>query len=63
MRRTLLLLPLCLVVASLTGCGQKGPLVMPARPAAASSTIAPATSTMAPAMPDDLPVPPSQTQY
>ncbi|MFC5438293.1 lipoprotein [Rhodanobacter umsongensis] len=35
MRRSLLLLPLCLVVATLAGCGNKGPLTLPpARPAA-----------------------------
>jgi predicted small lipoprotein YifL len=35
MRRSLLL-PLCLVVATLAGCGNKGPLTLPpARPAAA----------------------------
>lgn len=55
MRLPLLLLSLCLVVAMLAGCGQKGPLVLPpARPAAASSTAkphapAPAASSATPA--------------
>ena len=57
MRRTLLFLPSCLVVAMLAGCGQKGPLVMPppkpvpvkattttVAPAAAASSAEPATS-------------------
>ncbi|OOG57969.1 lipoprotein [Rhodanobacter sp. C03] len=44
MRRSLLLLSLCLVVAMLTGCGQKGPLVLPpTKPATASSTAKPHT--------------------
>jgi predicted small lipoprotein YifL len=43
MRRSNLLLPLCLVAVTLAGCGQKGPLVMPpAKPAAASTVIKPA---------------------
>ncbi|OOG62499.1 sugar transporter [Rhodanobacter sp. B04] len=42
MRRSLLLPPLCLVVALLAGCGQKGPLVLPpTKPASASSTAKP----------------------
>lgn len=42
MRRSLLLLPLCLVVALLAGCGNKGPLVMPTnRPATATPPPAP----------------------
>jgi len=41
MRRSVLLLPLCFVVAMLAGCGNKGPLTLPARPAA---TPAPAQS-------------------
>lgn len=41
MHRSVLLL-LCLVVALLAGCGQKGPLVLPpAKPATASSTAKP----------------------
>lgn len=54
MRRSLLLLPSCLVVALLAGCGNKGPLTLPpTRPAAASSTLppvppAPATSSALP---------------
>lgn len=43
MRRSLLLLPFCLAVAALAGCGNKGPLVMPPpRPAAAVSAPVPA---------------------
>lgn len=43
MRRSLLLLPLSLVVAMLAGCGNKGPLVLPPpRPAPAASAPAPA---------------------
>jgi predicted small lipoprotein YifL len=44
MRRSLLLLPSCLVAVLLAGCGQKGPLVLPpapAKPASASSTVKP----------------------
>jgi predicted small lipoprotein YifL len=38
-----LLLPFCLVVAVLAGCGQKGPLTLPpTKPAAASTTAKPA---------------------
>ncbi len=47
MRRSLLLLPLCLALATLAGCGNKGPLVLPNQPAAASTTVKPA----APALP------------
>ncbi|MBT2144139.1 MULTISPECIES: lipoprotein [unclassified Rhodanobacter] len=47
MRRSLLLLPLCLALATLAGCGNKGPLVLPSQPAAASTTVKPA----APALP------------
>ena len=52
MRRSLLLLPLALVVALLAGCGNKGPLVLPptrpAPPASAPAPVAPAgTSTSA----------------
>lgn len=47
MRRTLLLLSSCLAVALLAGCGNKGPLVLPTQPAAASTTAKPA----APAIP------------
>ena len=43
MRRSLLLLPLSLVLALLAGCGNKGPLVLPpARPTPATSAPAPA---------------------
>lgn len=48
MRRSLLLLPFCLVVALLAGCGNKGPLTLPpTKPAAASppaKAAAPATA-------------------
>jgi predicted small lipoprotein YifL len=38
MRRSILLLSLCLAISALTGCGQKGPLFLPAtRPTPASS--------------------------
>ena len=50
MRRSLLLLPLALVVALLAGCGNKGPLVLPpARSAPPAPT--PAASAPAPATP------------
>jgi predicted small lipoprotein YifL len=42
MRRSFLLLPFCLAVAALAGCGNKGPLVLPSQPAAASTTVQPA---------------------
>ncbi|KZC16723.1 sugar transporter [Rhodanobacter sp. FW510-R12] len=42
MRRSLLLLPFCLAIATLAGCGNKGPLVLPTQPAAASTTAKPA---------------------
>jgi predicted small lipoprotein YifL len=43
MRRFILLLPLCLVLATLAGCGNKGPLVpAPPKPQPAkASTVAP----------------------
>ncbi|MFI4958290.1 MAG: lipoprotein [Lysobacterales bacterium] len=46
MRRSLLLLPFCLVVATLAGCGNKGPLTLPpTKPAAtAPAPAAPATA-------------------
>jgi predicted small lipoprotein YifL len=47
MRRSFLLLPFCLAVATLAGCGNKGPLVLPSQPAASSTTVKPA----APALP------------
>lgn len=47
MRRSLLLLPLCLALATLAGCGNKGPLVLPTHPASTSTTAKPA----APALP------------
>ncbi|MGB3749320.1 MAG: lipoprotein [Rhodanobacter sp.] len=49
MRRSLLLLPLALVVALLAGCGNKGPLVLP--PARTALPPAPAASAPAPATP------------
>jgi predicted small lipoprotein YifL len=43
MRRSLLLLPFCLVVATLAGCGNKGPLTLPpTKPAAAPAPAQPA---------------------
>ena len=50
MRRSILLLPLCVAVAALSGCGNKGPLFMPpkpAAPAAAKPAPAPAPSSTA----------------
>jgi predicted small lipoprotein YifL len=48
MRRSLLLLPVCLAVAALAGCGLKGPLVMPpAKPASAPVPAAPAPASTA----------------
>ncbi|MFC5581514.1 LPS translocon maturation chaperone LptM [Rhodanobacter terrae] len=49
MRRSLLL-PFCLVVATLAGCGNKGPLTLPpARPAAMlPAPAAPATAASSP---------------
>ncbi|MDE2309187.1 MAG: lipoprotein [Xanthomonadaceae bacterium] len=44
MRRSLLLLPFCLMATLLAGCGQKGPLVLPTRPAAATAPAAPAAA-------------------
>lgn len=50
MRQSLLLLPFCLVVAVLAGCGNKGPLVLPPKPAApAHAAPAAASSTATPA--------------
>ncbi|WP_329741932.1 LPS translocon maturation chaperone LptM [Dyella sp. A6] len=45
MRRSVLLLPFCLATAALAGCGNKGPLYLPTRPAPA----APAVTSSAPA--------------
>lgn len=42
MRRSILLLPACLVFAALSGCGNKGPLYMPPRPALAPAPAKPA---------------------
>ena len=58
MRRSLLLLPLTLVIATLAGCGNKGPLVYPpTRPGPASTVPAPATPAPATssAMPELMP--------
>lgn len=53
MRRSILLLPLCVAVAALSGCGNKGPLFMPPpKPTTPSTTLpppAPATSAAQPA--------------
>lgn len=57
MRRSHLLLPFCLVVATLAGCGNKGPLVYPpARPTPANTVPAPVTPAPAAssAVPDDM---------
>lgn len=46
MRRSLLLLPLCSVLALLAGCGNKGPLYMAkATPTPAAAPVQPATAT------------------
>jgi len=43
MRRSILLLPLCVAIAALSGCGNKGPLFMPPKPTApAAAKPAPA---------------------
>lgn len=43
MHRSLLLLPFCLVVALLAGCGNKGPLTLPpTKPAATTAPAKPA---------------------
>ncbi|MEV8521106.1 lipoprotein [Dyella marensis] len=50
MRRSILLLPLCVAIAALSGCGNKGPLFMPPKPtapAAAKPAPAPAPSSTA----------------
>ena len=50
MRRSNLLLPLCLVAVTLAGCGQKGPLTMPPKPGPASMAAKPAVpASVAPA--------------
>ncbi|WP_426701429.1 LPS translocon maturation chaperone LptM [Rhodanobacter sp. Col0626] len=42
MHRSIMLLPFCLVVATLAGCGNKGPLVLPpTRPAPATTAPVP----------------------
>jgi predicted small lipoprotein YifL len=53
MRRSLLLLPTCLAVAALAGCGLKGPLVMPPVKPASTPAPTPADAAMpsAPAAP------------
>lgn len=51
MRRSMLLL-LALTMTTLAGCGNKGPLQLPAtRPAASPPAAAPATATSTPARP------------
>ncbi|MCW8806757.1 MAG: lipoprotein [Rhodanobacter sp.] len=47
MRRSILLLLLGLLAATLTGCGQKGPLVLPTRPAPAGTAAVPGTPAVA----------------
>ncbi|MDE2156815.1 MAG: lipoprotein [Xanthomonadaceae bacterium] len=47
MRRPILLLPFCLMATVLAGCGQKGPLVLPTRPAPTTTTATPAAPTTA----------------
>jgi len=43
MRRSILLLPLCVAVAALSGCGNKGPLFMPPpKPTPTPTTMPPA---------------------
>jgi predicted small lipoprotein YifL len=55
MRRSLSLVSLCAVALALAGCGNKGPLYMPAKPAAPAAAPAkpaapvPAASTVKPA--------------
>jgi predicted small lipoprotein YifL len=44
MRRSILLLPLCFTVAVIAGCGNKGPLYLPPKPA-----LKPAPAPAAPA--------------
>jgi predicted small lipoprotein YifL len=69
MCRSNLLLPLCLVAVTLTGCGQKGPLTMPPRPSPASTAakhaapapVAPAVPATAPTTPSNTNVPDGQT--
>jgi predicted small lipoprotein YifL len=52
MRRSLLLLPFCLVVATLAGCGNKGPLALPpTKPAATAPAPAAPASAASSAMP------------
>jgi predicted small lipoprotein YifL len=47
MRRSLLLLPFCLATAVLAGCGNKGPLYLPARPSPAPATTTPVPASAA----------------
>lgn len=52
MRRSILLLPFCLAAVTLAGCGNKGPLYLPAKPVApatAATVQAPATAASTPA--------------
>lgn len=53
MRRTILCTALLLATGILSGCGNKGPLVLP--PAQPGSTVAPAASAPAPSSSASLP--------
>jgi predicted small lipoprotein YifL len=44
MRRSLQLLPFCLATVALAGCGNKGPLYLPAKPAPATTAPVPASA-------------------
>jgi predicted small lipoprotein YifL len=59
MRRSNLLLSLCLVAAALAGCGQKGPLTMP--PAKPGSAAAAHHRRAQPAPPTTAPTTPTQS--
>ena len=54
MRRLLLL---CLAAATLAGCGNKGPLVLPTKPPAATPAPAPASTASTPAPARSAPAP------
>ncbi|HEY0197819.1 MAG TPA: lipoprotein [Rhodanobacter sp.] len=57
MRRSNLLLPLCLVAVALAGCGQKGPLFMPPKPGPAPTAAKPAVPASVAPAPAPLPPP------
>jgi len=57
MRRSLLLLPICLAVAALAGCGLKGPLVMPPAEPASAPVPAPAGTALPAPTPADTAMP------